>query len=167
MTGSPGEHEVDPHHDLHVALLYPDIHWNTGNTGRSCLAFGAKLHLVEPLGFSLEDRQVKRAGLDYWPRVSLAVHPNWQAAETELARYGRPWFLSAEGETSLFDAVLTKPAIFVIGSETEGLPAAIREQYRSRLLSIPQRSDSVRSINQSTAAAIAMYEFRRSCMTSG
>src|SRR5258708_39536048 len=66
---------------LHVVLVEPEIHWNTGNAGRTCLAAGARLHLVEPLGFSLDDREVRRAGLDYWPRVQPRVWPSWEALE--------------------------------------------------------------------------------------
>jgi len=71
---------------LHVALVEPEIHWNTGNTGRSCLAFGAQLHLIEPLGFSLEAHQVKRAGLDYWPRVRPERWPSFAAFEAAIGK---------------------------------------------------------------------------------
>ncbi len=147
--------------DLHLVLVYPDIHWNTGNTGRSCLAFDAALHLVEPLGFSLADREVRRAGLDYWPHVDLHVHPNWETFEAQIETLGSPWFLSAEATTPLSEAPLTSPAVLVLGSETEGLPQALRERYAPQMLRIPQQTGTVRSLNQSTAAALAMYEFRR------
>ena len=70
---------------IHVVLVHPEIHWNTGNAGRTCLAAGATLHLVEPLGFRLDEKEVKRAGLDYWPHVDLRVWPSWSAFEAELA----------------------------------------------------------------------------------
>ena len=73
---------------LHVVLVEPEIHWNTGNAGRTCLAAGAQLHLVGPLGFSLEDKEVRRAGLDYWPRVAPRVWPDWAAFERALPSLG-------------------------------------------------------------------------------
>src|SRR4051812_41380548 len=76
----------------HVVLVHPQIHWNTGNAGRSCLAAGAKLHLIKPLGFSLTERQLKRAGLDYWEYVDPDVWPSWEAFENELPALGVPWF---------------------------------------------------------------------------
>jgi tRNA (cytidine/uridine-2'-O-)-methyltransferase len=147
--------------DLHLVLVYPDIHWNTGNAGRSCLAFGAMLHLVEPLGFSLEEARVRRAGLDYWRRVPLEVHADWQSFATRLPELGDPWFLSAEGPRSLPDVELARRCVFVLGSETEGLPEAIRRERRDRLVRIPQAAGSVRSLNLSTAAALCLYEYRR------
>ncbi|HET9226501.1 MAG TPA: TrmH family RNA methyltransferase, partial [Thermoanaerobaculia bacterium] len=84
--------------DLHVVLVEPEIHWNTGNAGRTCLAAGARLHLVEPLGFSLDEREVRRAGLDYWPRVDPRIWPSWNAFEERMPELGEPFFFSAEAE---------------------------------------------------------------------
>ena len=78
---------------MHVVLVHPEIHWNTGNAGRTCLAVGATLHLIEPLGFSLDDRQVKRAGLDYWEHVDLRLWPDWPSFERVLPTLGRAVFL--------------------------------------------------------------------------
>ena len=147
--------------DLHVVLVHPEIPWNTGNTGRSCLAFGAHLHLVEPIGFSLEDREVRRAGLDYWSRVPLTVHASWQQFEAALPSLGTPWLLTAEADHDLADAPLQAPAVFVLGRESRGLDPRIRLRYRDRLVRVPQRRDTVRSLNVSTTAALALYEFRR------
>src|SRR5262245_60580753 len=91
---------------IHVVLVHPEIHWNTGNAGRTCLAAGATLHLVEPLGFSLDDRQVKRAGLDYWEHVPLHVWPSWKAIEQELPALGAPFFFSTKATTLMWDAPL-------------------------------------------------------------
>jgi tRNA (cytidine/uridine-2'-O-)-methyltransferase len=74
--------------------VHPEIHWNTGNAGRTCLATGATLHLIEPLGFSLDDREVRRAGLDYWEHIDLRVWPSWDAFERELPTLGEPYFFS-------------------------------------------------------------------------
>ena len=79
---------------IHVVLVHPEIHWNTGNAGRSCLAAGATLHLIEPLGFSLDERQVRRAGLDYWAHVDLRVWPGWREFEATLPSLGQPFFFS-------------------------------------------------------------------------
>lgn len=146
---------------LHLALVAPEIPWNTGNVGRTCLATGARLHLVRPLGFSLDARRVRRAGLDYWSEVAPNVWPHWNAFEEEASALGELWFFSAEGERSLYEVSFTKPAVLVFGSESAGLPRQIREQYRERLLSIPMRGGAVRSLNLSTAAAVAIYEVRR------
>ncbi|MEW6746968.1 MAG: tRNA (cytidine(34)-2'-O)-methyltransferase [Planctomycetota bacterium] len=146
--------------DLHIVLVHPEIPWNTGNTARSCLAFAAHLHLIEPLGFSLDAREVRRAGLDYWEHVALTLHPDWETFEARLGELGEPWFLTREASLPLHDAPLRPPAVFVLGRESVGLPRALRQRYRDRLVGIPQREGVVRSLNLSTAAALAAYEFR-------
>ena len=147
----------------HVVLVNPEIHWNTGNAGRTCLAVGATLHLIEPLGFSLSERQVKRAGLDYWQHVDLRVWRNWDVFERELPGLGEAWFFSREAERVLWDAPLggAEDVVLVFGRETTGLPALLREKYRDRLLSISIDSPHVRSLNLSTAVAVALYEVQR------
>lgn len=147
--------------DLHLALVWPEIPWNTGNAARSALAFGAQLHLVEPLGFSLDAREVKRAGLDYWEHVKPRVHRDLDAFLAALPGLGEAWFLTVDAETSLYEAPLARPAVFVLGCESEGLPEALRRERRDRCLRIPQARAVVRSLNQSTAAALALGEFRR------
>ena len=129
---------------IHVVLVHPEIHWNTGNAGRTCLAVGATLHLVEPLGFSLEESQVKRAGLDYWEHVKLRVWPSWDALERELPSLGEP-----------------ENVVLVFGRETGGLPAELHERYRDRFVGMPILSPRVRSLNLSTSVAVAMYEVLR------
>src|SRR5262247_510930 len=93
----------------HVVLVHPEIHWNTGNAGRTCLATGAKLHLIEPVGFSLDEREVKRAGLDYWEHVDVRLWPNWKAFEEQLPDLGEPCFFSARATRSFWDAPLYSP----------------------------------------------------------
>ena len=90
----------------HVVLVHPEIHWNTGNAGRTCLAVGATLHLIEPLGFSLDDRQVKRAGLDYWDDVDLRLWPDWDTFERVLPTLGEPFFFSTRATRTMWDAPL-------------------------------------------------------------
>jgi len=148
---------------IHVVLVHPEIHWNTGNAGRTCLAVGATLHLVRPIGFSLDQREVKRAGLDYWEHVDLCVWPDWAALERELPALGEPWFFSTRATRTLWEAPLGAPAdvVLVFGSETRGLPATILDRYADRLLGIPIVSPRVRSLNLSTSVGIAAYEVLR------
>src|SRR4249920_2191382 len=108
---------------IHIVLVQPEIHWNTGNAGRTCLAAGATLHLIEPLGFSLGQRQLKRAGLDYWEHVDLRVWPDWPAFEAELPSLGEPYFFSTKAARPLWDAPLGEAGdvVLVFGRETAGL----------------------------------------------
>ncbi len=146
---------------LQVALLAPEIPWNTGNLGRTCLAAGARLHLIRPLGFSLEDRYLKRAGLDYWQHVKLRTWPTWSLFEAALPELGEPYFFSAEAGRDLWSVRFPANPVLIFGSETSGLPAEIRRQYAERLVAIPMRQGPIRSLNLSTAAAIAVYEASR------
>jgi tRNA (cytidine/uridine-2'-O-)-methyltransferase len=148
---------------IHVVLVHPEIHWNTGNAGRTCLAAGATLHLVKPLGFSLDDREVKRAGLDYWEHVDVRVWETWEAFERELSSLGDPYFFSTRGTRQLWDAPLGTPkdVVLVFGRETGGLPANLHDRYAERMVAMPIRSPHVRSLNLSTAVGIAVYEVLR------
>jgi len=143
---------------LHIVLVEPEIHFNTGNVGRTCLATGAKLHLVKPLGFSLDDARVKRAGLDYWPAVNPTVWENFEAIEPALPQLGTPFFFSAEAPRAYWDAPYLSPTVLVFGRESTGLSRAIRDKYRDSLVSLPQQPGSVRSVNLSNAVAVAAYE---------
>lgn len=131
--------------------------------GRTCLAIGATLHLIEPLGFSLDERQVKRAGLDYWEHVDLRVWPNWSAFEEQLPALGEPYFFSTKAARLLWDAPLgTHDAVVLIfGRETGGLPPELHEKYRDRFVTMPIVSPRVRSLNLSTSVGIAAYEVLR------
>jgi tRNA (cytidine/uridine-2'-O-)-methyltransferase len=147
----------------HVVLVHPEIHWNTGNAGRTCLAAGAMLHLIEPLGFSLTQRQVKRAGLDYWEHVDPRVWPSWNAFENALPTLGDPYFFSAKAKRILWDVPLggTSDLVLIFGGETAGLPSELHECYRDRFVRMPIQSPHVRSLNLSTAVAVALYEVMR------
>jgi tRNA (cytidine/uridine-2'-O-)-methyltransferase len=147
----------------HVVLVHPEIHWNTGNAGRTCLATGATLHLIEPLGFSLDEREVKRAGLDYWEHIQLRVWPSWNAFEKELPTLGEPYFFSTKAPRLLWDAPLgaSTDVVLVFGRETGGLPAELHARYRDRFVAMPILSPRVRSLNLSTSVAIALYEVLR------
>lgn len=148
---------------LHVVLVHPEIHWNTGNAGRTCLAAGATLHLIEPLGFSLDEREVKRAGLDYWEHVDLRVWRDWRTFETALPSLGEPFFFSTKVTRLLWDAPLgaTPDTVLVFGRETGGLPAELHERYHDRFVAMPIHSAHVRSLNLSTSVGIAVYETLR------
>lgn len=152
-----------PRDGIHVVLVHPEIHWNTGNAGRTCLATGATLHLVEPLGFSLDEKQVRRAGLDYWEHVDLRVWPSWAALEAELPRLGEPFFFSTRARRVLWDAPLgtCEDVVLIFGRETGGLPRELHERYADRFVGIPMASPIVRSLNLSSSVAIALYEVLR------
>ncbi len=147
----------------HVVLVHPEIHWNTGNAGRTCLAAGATLHLIRPLGFSLNERQVKRAGLDYWEHVDPRVWPSWDAFEKELPSLGDAYFFSSKAKRIFWDAPLGEPAnvVLIFGGETTGLPSELHERYPERFVAMPILSPRVRSLNLSTAVALALYEVMR------
>ncbi len=147
--------------DLHVVLVSPEIPWNTGNAGRTCLAAGAQLHLVEPLGFSLAARPVRRAGLDYWPRVAPRVWPDWLTFERSLPALGEPYFFSAESERPFWDAPTAGRSVLVFGRESTGLPLEIRERWKDRLVGFPMADPALRSLNLSTCVALAVYEVLR------
>ena len=154
---------------MHVVLVHPEIHWNTGNAGRTCLAVGATLHLIEPLGFSLDDRQVKRAGLDYWEFVDLRLWPDWDTFERVLPTLGAPFFFSTSAARSIWDAPLggDDDVVLVFGRETGGLPDDLHERYRDRFVTMPIASPHVRSLNLSTTVGIAAYEVLRQRRMSG
>jgi tRNA (cytidine/uridine-2'-O-)-methyltransferase len=118
---------------------------------------------VKPLGFSLNERELKRAGLDYWEHVDLRVWDSWDDLERELPALGEPYFFSTRGTVSLWDAPLGEPSdvVLVFGRETLGLPSAIHERYRSRIVTMPMLSPHVRSLNLSTSVGIALYEVLR------
>jgi tRNA (cytidine/uridine-2'-O-)-methyltransferase len=148
---------------LHVALIQPLIPPNTGNIARLCAATDTSLHLIEPLGFSLDEKQVKRAGLDYWEHVELRVWNSWDAFEAELPGLGEPHFFSTKASRVFWDAPLgeSDSSVLIFGRETGGLPAEIHERYRDRFLTMPIGSPLVRSLNLSTSVGIAVYEVLR------
>ena len=148
---------------VHVVLVHPEIHWNTGNAGRTCLATGATLHLIEPLGFSLDVKQVKRAGLDYWEHVDLRVWKSWNEFERQLPSLGDPYFFSTKATRQYWDAPLgaSDSVVLIFGRETGGLAPQIHETYRDRFVTMPIQSPLVRSLNLSTSVGIAVYEVLR------
>ncbi|HVM31705.1 MAG TPA: tRNA (cytidine(34)-2'-O)-methyltransferase [bacterium] len=146
---------------FHIVLIEPEIPWNTGNVGRTCLAAGAELHLVGGLGFFLGQAEVKRAGLDYWDKVALHRHETWEAFLQGLPPEAALFFFSTKGEKTLWEAKFPPGAYLIFGKETAGLPKEFYERYKDRLYRIPQKEDSVRSLNLSTSAGIALFEALR------
>src|SRR5687768_15948626 len=119
---------------MHVVLEHPEIHWNTGNAGRTCLAVGAQLHLVEPLGFRLDEREVRRAGLDYWPRVQPRVWPDWKTLEDALPGLGEVTLFHPAAHPgghprrvvpsrTFWDLCYPASPVLVFGRESGGLPS--------------------------------------------
>ncbi|MCA9030026.1 MAG: tRNA (cytidine(34)-2'-O)-methyltransferase [Planctomycetaceae bacterium] len=141
---------------LHIVLHQPDIPQNTGNIGRSCVAIGAKLWLVRPLGFRLEDRYLKRAGMDYWPHLDYEVVDNWEQLLERLPGR-RMWLLTKFASRLAWEADLERGDVLVFGSETRGLPAALREEHADRCLKLPILA-TVRSLNPASTANTIMYE---------
>ena len=148
--------------ERHVVLLAPEIHWNTGNIGRTCLATDAFLHLIKPLGFSLDSRELKRAGLDYWEKVKLKVWDDFDIFLAEMApQEGEVAVFSKRGAKPFWSMVCPRRLFLVFGSETRGIPDTILHMYAAATYHIPITSE-IRSLNLSTAAGIALYESLRS-----
>jgi len=145
---------------LHVVLYQPEIPPNTGNIGRSCVAVGAKLWLIKPLGFQINEKELRRAGLDYWPHLEWEAVENWGELAARLAEplaAGRAWFFSKHA-TRLYTAANYQPGdLLVFGSESSGLPRELVARYPQQMLRVPMRP-IVRSLNLSATAAAAMYE---------
>lgn len=144
---------------LNVVLVHPEIPPNTGNVIRLCANTGAHLHLIEPLGFALQDRQLKRAGLDYHEYASVRVHPDWVAflrsAQPDPARL---WALSTHGTRSPYDVRFAQGDWLVFGCETSGLPSTLRQDWPgAQRLRLPMRAGQ-RSLNLSNAVAVSVFE---------
>jgi len=145
---------------MRIVLVAPEIPQNTGSIGRLCVATGATLHLVDPLGFTIDDRHVRRAGLDYWPHVDVHRHPEWATFEARRPP-GRLLCFSARASRSYTTVSYRDSDFLVFGGESRGLPAAIRDAHSDALFRIPVASEHVRSLNLATAVAIVLYEALR------
>jgi tRNA (cytidine/uridine-2'-O-)-methyltransferase len=141
---------------LAIALIEPQIPPNTGNIARLSAATETTLHLIEPLGFDLEDPRLRRAGLDYWPAVDLWIHPTWRAFREVVAR-DRCLYFTSHATRSYLEAPWRTNSVLVFGSETQGMPERIREKHPDQLFRIPMGS-AVRSLNLATAVGIVLYE---------
>lgn len=143
-----------------IVLVAPEIPQNTGTIGRMCVSVDCPLHLVKPLGFSLEDKFVKRAGMDYWPWVDLHVHENWDAFLDANPGAGLHFF-STHAETLYWDVDYRPGDCLVFGRESAGLPPEFYERYRDRLRLIPMTGRFYRSLNLANSVSIALYEALR------
>ena len=147
--------------ERHVVLMEPEVHWNTGNVGRTCLGANATLHLIKPLGFSIESKEVKRAGLDYWNDVDLKVWDNFnnfvEAMKPEAEELA---LFSKLGNHSFRDIPEARRLFLIFGSETKGLPDFLLKKYCNTIYHIPV-SCKIRCLNLSTSVGIALYESLR------
>jgi tRNA (cytidine/uridine-2'-O-)-methyltransferase len=154
--------QSEPGSLLHIVLVQPEIPPNTGSIARLSAATRSRLHLVEPLGFSLEDKYLKRAGLDYWPHVDLRVHRSWESFADSQGTGTRICF-SARAQPSYLSAPFAPPdpLYLVFGGETRGLPADILAGHASATYRIPILQEQVRSLNLANAVAVIVYEALR------
>ena len=145
---------------FNIVLFQPEIPQNTGTIGRLAVSTNCRLHLIEPLGFSLEDKFLKRAGLDYWQHLNPQIYPDW---ETFLAteKPERMFFISTHGEKNFFDAEYKIGDYLVFGRESAGLPEEFYKKYRDNMWLIPMPGEFSRSLNLANAASIVLYEAMR------
>lgn len=146
---------------LHVVLHEPEIAFNTGSVGRTCVAVGAKLWLVRPLGFRIDDAHLRRAGMDYWQRLNWQVVDDWSALRTALPGK-RMWLFTKKAARSYLDVAYQPGDVLVFGCESTGLADSLLREHEARQLRIPIRHEA-RSLNLSNSVAVATYEALRQC----
>jgi tRNA (cytidine/uridine-2'-O-)-methyltransferase len=146
---------------LHIVLVAPEIPQNTGNVGRMCALAGARLHLIHPLGFKITDRQLKRAGMDYWRSLDVHEHADWRAFLASPCAPSQLWLFTTKAERSFWQAAFADGDGLVFGNEGSGAPEWLHEELNERRVIIPQANPALRSLNLSTAAGIATYEALR------
>ena len=144
---------------FNVVLIEPEIPPNTGNIGRLCLATGATLHLVKPLGFSIDDRALMRAGLDYWKEVDVRLWDSFEDLQRAQQPDVRLFFLTTKSDRAYYDVGFQPGDFLVFGRETKGLPEALLAAHGEQLLTIPMQG--TRSLNLATAVAIVLFEAMR------
>jgi tRNA (cytidine/uridine-2'-O-)-methyltransferase len=144
---------------MHVVLYQPEIPYNTGSVGRTCVAIGAKLWLVRPLGFRVDDYYLRRAGLDYWQHLEWEVVDDWPSLCDRLPA-AHHWYFSKKAQVSYTKVCFSKGDVLVFGPESQGLPDELLKSEPERCLRIPTRG-AVRSLNLSNATAVAAYEALR------
>jgi tRNA (cytidine/uridine-2'-O-)-methyltransferase len=144
---------------FNVVLIEPEIPPNTGNIGRLCLATGATLHLVKPLGFSIDDRALMRAGLDYWKEVDVRLWDSFEDLQRAQQPDVRLFFLTTKSDRAYYDVGFQSGDFLVFGRETKGLPEALLAAHGEQLLTIPMQG--TRSLNLATAVAIVLFEAMR------
>lgn len=145
---------------LHVVLIEPEIPPNTGNIARLCLAAGARLHLVEPLGFSIDDKALRRAGMDYWHEVDVRVWSNFSALRDKAGEDARFFYFTTKTTRVLWSTTFCDGDHLVFGRETKGLPESMLAANEPNCLTIPMQPHA-RSLNLASSASIALYEAKR------
>lgn len=146
---------------MNIVLVEPEIPPNTGNIARLCAATGATLHLVEPLGFEIDDRRLARAGMDYWKLVHWRRWPDWSAFQGHLPPGSRLWFIEQGAPRRYTQAAFSPDDFLVFGRETAGLPQALIESHQEHWLDIPMANPEARSLNLSNCVAIVLFEALR------
>lgn len=146
---------------MQIVLLEPEIPPNTGNAARLCAATNTKLHLIGPLGFNLDDKQLQRAGMDYWQHVEWQCWPDWTAFSGKLRPQARLWFIESGGPRLYTEACFAPDDYLVFGRETAGLPKQLLEKNRDHWLRIPMFNPHARSLNLSNSVALVLFEALR------
>ncbi len=146
---------------MHIVLVEPEIPPNTGNVARLCAATRTRLHLIEPFGFTLDDKQLQRAGMDYWRHVEWRRWTNWADFHAQLPASARLWFVESGGPKRYTEAAFAPEDFLVFGRETAGLPKNLLEQNRDHWLRIPMFHAASRSLNLSNCAALVLFEALR------
>ncbi len=147
-------------YQMNIVLMEPEIPQNTGNIGRTCVGLKATLHLVGELGFSLNEKDLKRAGLDYWPKLKMERHKSWDEFLAHVPPEADLCFFSTHGTLSLWDRKFRPPLYLIFGSESRGFPPSFYRRYKDQLIKIPIQKD-IRSLNLATAVGVAAYEAAR------
>ncbi len=145
-------------HNLNIVLVEPKIPVNTGSIGRLCLATESTLHLIEPMGFEINDTQLKRAGLDYWKHVRVVIHKNLKVFFDSITKESPKVFFSTKAQASFYDHHFKEGSYLFFGSETEGFSEELRKTRAKPIYRIPQYDDRVRSLNLANVASIVVYE---------
>jgi tRNA (cytidine/uridine-2'-O-)-methyltransferase len=145
---------------MNIVLVNPEIPFNTGNIGRTCVATNSVLHLVGRLGFSLEEKEIRRSGLDYWPKLKYKLHKNFESFLKTVKNKNDLIFFSTKAEKTFWQAPYSKNSYLIFGSESAGLPKEFYGKYKDKLFRIPV-SKNVRSLNLSSSAAVVIYEALR------
>jgi tRNA (cytidine/uridine-2'-O-)-methyltransferase len=146
---------------MHIVLVEPEIPPNTGNIARLCAATRTRLHLIEPLGFRLDNKQLQRAGMDYWQQVEWFRWPHWEAFVGQLAPAAKLWFIESGGPREYDQVAYAADDYLVFGRETAGLPKLLLTKHRDQWLRLPMFNPHSRSLNLSNCAAIVLYEALR------
>lgn len=152
---------MNPEPNYHIVLFHPEIPHNTGAAGRLALATNSRLHLIKPLGFSLEEKHLRRTGLDYWHKVDLQLWDDLDSLMTQAEPDAKFWYLSTKATLSYWSAPIQKGDYLIFGPESKGLPEPWIQEHPHTALRIPMPGTEVRSLNLSTAIAIVLYEGMR------